>query len=292
MFKKMMMALVAVMFLASPVFAGNQPEFDAVYKDNANFFVADPTYKDGILNKVGQMNIAPNSKNLNDFSRFYKKVQDPISGLFSWVEIEYFKTQAGLLFPDWCFTGYSSAMTDAWNQGLYEWNIVIQKKPESDINLNIRDCVIKHNEYNIWTGAEQTGRYRADWGQLFFVVSANPLITVIASPGPFATPGFAGPFIMDYRAMPTLAVGSLNAVLYTSKALFDEALVIVMPQTGTTNVAGAPVYNLKQGDIINVKVYIPFNNTCDVFYGPDNVILKYVGVVGQEYTGYDVPPVI
>jgi hypothetical protein len=207
MFKKMMMALVAVMFLATPVFAGNQPEFDAVYNDNLNFFVSNPVYKDGILYTVGQTNVAPDGLNLNNNSRFFRRVQDPITGAWTYQEIEYFKTQAGELFPDWCFTGYKSAMTDAWNQGLYEWNIVIQKKPESDINLNIRDCVLKHNQTNIWTAAEQTGRYRADWGQLIFVLTANPIITVTARPGPFATPGFVGAFIMDYRAMPTLDKG-------------------------------------------------------------------------------------
>ena len=45
-------------------------------------------------------------------------------------------------------------------------------------------------------------------------------------------------------------------------------------------------YNLKQGDIIHVTVEIPPDtNTVDVWYGPDSVILKYIGIINTEYFG-------
>ena len=158
-------------------------------------------------------------------------------------------------------------------------------KPESDINLNIYDCVLKHNEQNIWMEAEQTGRYRADWGQLFFVPSANPSVTATASPGQYATPGFTSPIIMDARTLPGLNIVALDDMLYTSKALWEEGIVMVLPETGTQNTTGQTVYNLKQGDSIHVTIQIPFNNTADIRYGQDSVILKYIGIYGTWYYG-------
>ena len=61
--------------------------------------------------------------------------------------------------------------------------------------------------------------------------------------------------------------------------------MVVMPETGSTNASGQTTYNLKQGDRIYVKVTIPFNNTCDIRYGQDSVIVKYIGIVGTWYYG-------
>jgi co-chaperonin GroES (HSP10) len=77
----------------------------------------------------------------------------------------------------------------------------------------------------------------------------------------------------------------MDQQLYTSKALWSEGLVMALPQTGNTNASGQAEYNLKQGDKIYVKVEIPGNNTVDLFYGQDNVILKYIGIIGTWYYG-------
>ncbi len=42
---------------------------------------------------------------------------------------------------------------------------------------------------------------------------------------------------------------------------------------------------LKQGDQIRVTIRIPGTNSCDVRYGEDSVILKYIGVVGNYMSG-------
>jgi hypothetical protein len=267
MLKKILLILVAVAFMVTPAFAGNRPEFDAVGDDSANVF------NDAIKQFV-VANAFDGFGNLNNhFSNFPQ---------------EFFQTQAGALQPDPCFfffpVPYLSALTDAYNEGVYRWRIVLQMKPETDLDLNIVDCVLKHNSFDILTAADQTGRYRAPWGQLFFVPSANPKVTVRALPGRYATPGFpAGGFFMDARQIPGLAPVSLNDVYYTTKAFWEEAIVMVLPATGTTNTAGQAVYNLKQGDQMDVTVTIPFNNTVDVRYGKDNVVLKYVGIIGTEY---------
>jgi len=102
---------------------------------------------------------------------------------------------------------------------------------------------------------------------------------------------------MDARQLPGLALMSLDNALYTSKALWEEGIVMVMPETGVTNSAGETMFNLKQGDAIEVTVSVPHNNTCDIYYGEDNVVLKYIGIIGTYFvnadeccTGFPVPP--
>lgn len=286
--------LAIASMLALPAWAGNIPEFDAVYCDADNLFA-----KTNLTQhfQVIHRNVGPFGP-INFYSIFPLQY---INTGFLWGE--QFVTNAGQLFPDPCFDylgmpcfegeGYYSALTDAWNEGEYEWWIILQMKPESDINLNIKDCVLKHNEFDPYgipgfpetASAEQTGRYRAPWGQLMFVPSANPSISAAAYPGPYATPGFTEPFSMDARRLPGLRLVSLDNVLYTSKAIWEEGIVMALPATGESNVAGDTTFNLKQGDQIRVKVTVPFNNTVDLRYGKDNVMLKYIGIVGTWYYG-------
>ena len=275
---KLFIIVGIVILLAAPTWAGNIPEFDAVGCDNLNYFAAANAVQHG---QVIANNVGPYGP-INWYS-FFPPVFNPLTG--DLIDGEWFTTTAGQPFPDPCFPQYLSMLTDAWNEATYDWWIVLQMKPESDINLNIYDCVLKHNEFSLWGGAEQTGRYRADWGELFFIPTANPSITVEAIPGEFATPGFVAPFLMDARTLPGLNLVSMDDVLYTSKAHWEEGIVMVLPMTGTQNVAGDTVYNLKQGDRIHVTVTVPFNNTVDLRYGPDNVMLKYIGIVGTWYYG-------
>jgi hypothetical protein len=254
--------------VSCPHQVGNRPEFDAVGCDATNYFAS----KDKIKQAVIANNIDPFGRPINYYSGFI---------------VESFTTIAGGLFPDPCFPDYVSAMTDVGNEALYEWDIVLQMKPESDIDLNIVDCVLEHDESDVWGGAQQTGRYQAPWGELFFVENGNPLITVEAIPGPFATPGFAEPFYLDARTHPGLVTVAMVDASYTSKAFWEEGIVMVMPETGVTNGMGQTMYNLKGGDIIRVKIAIPSWNTADIHYGQDNVILKYIGIIGTEYLTED-----
>lgn len=267
--KKTTLATVGISVLmgAAVAQAGNIPEFDTVGNDANNYFAVANSAQYG---QVIANNIGPNGP-LNNLSMFWQ---------------EYFSNTAGQTFDDPVFPGLDSALTDTWNEGTYHWTIVLQMKPESDLNINIYDSVLKHNEFTPWGGAEQTGRYRAPWGQLMFVPSANPNITVMASPGPFATPGFRAPVVLDARVMPGLGRLGLDKALYTSKCLWSEDIVVIMPETGTTNSLQQSMYNLKQGDMISVDIAIPGNNTADIRYGQDSVTVKYIGIVGTWYYGY------
>lgn len=275
--KKIIFALIAVMFLVTPAMAGNQPEYDAVGCDATNFF-----------NDFIKVAVCENGtwfgQRLNEFSAFAQ---------------ENFTTTAGQLFPDPCFgrTGmcpgepvYTSALTTVYNQAIYRWTIVLQKKPESDIDLNIRDCVLKHNLFNIWTDAEQTGRFRWPYGELvIWFENSQPTVTVVAFPGEYADPGFTAPFYLAARRLPApfgdfSNTVELNGALYTTKALWEESIVMAMPQpTDGTDSLGRNRYYLHQGDWVTIEVRIPPQNTADVYYGRDNVVLKYIGIVGTEY---------
>jgi hypothetical protein len=267
--KMMFLGLLLSVFLVSTAWAGNIPEFDAVGVDKTNVFAAtNAPYA------VVSAYMAANWFDLEANSDFR-----PSSA-------EFFKTTAGQAFDDPCWSalGYKSSLTPTYTASIYEWQIVLQMQPESDINLNIFDCVLKHNEFNIFTAADQTGRWRAPWGQLFFIPTSNPRITAKMLGGPFKDPGWDGSaVIMDARRMPTLAPVPVDKVLYTSKAHWEEGLVLAMPQTGCRGSAGQIFYDLHQGDKIYVKVEIPNTNSVDLYYGSDNVLLKYIGVIGTWY---------
>lgn len=278
MIRKILLLLFAACLIGTPVQAGGRPEFDAVGDDSANIFngtVEQNIVANAVDGYVNQIEL------FSDFSNF----TTPFG------TAEFFRTQAGILYPDPCFfylagahAPYLSALTSTYDQGVYEWRIVLQMKPQTDINLNIVDCVLKSGRTDIFGSVDQTGYYRAPWGQLVFVQTANPSVTVRVFPGPFATPGFVSPIIMDARTVPRLTAVALDNVLYTSKALWGETIPLALPATGSTNASGQPVFDLKQGDMIDILITIPFNNTVDVRYGSDNVVLKYVGIIGTEYT--------
>jgi hypothetical protein len=264
---KFTVVLSVFVLISAVAWAGNTPEYDAVGYDYQNFFSQRTVYYQAVNN-------GPNSY-LEQDSAFLA---------------EDFDTNAGQLKASPCY-GIPAALTDVWNEGTYEWYIVLQMKPEADINLNIYDCVLKHNETNLYEFADQTGRYRMPWGELMFNAAWNPLVSASAIPGPFATTAFAewydangDELILDARTLPGLVSVPLDGVSYTSKAHWPEGLVLAAPKTGNTNGSGQMEYNLKQGDLIHVKVNIPPDtNTVDVWYGPDSVILKYIGIINTEY---------
>lgn len=294
MLKRILLVVMAVALISTPALAGNKPEYDFVGDDSAAVFV------DQVLAAIAVNNYDAFNQQINffsDFRGFSGPSFNPSFAVVGPARAEFFVQSAGTLFPDPCYyfiyandlgisshVPYLSALTTTYNQAIYRWRITLQMKPESDININIRDCVFKENQTNIWFYADQTGYYRAPWGQLIFVQSANPSIYVYALPGPFATPGFTSPVILDARTLPGLTLAPLFNVLYTTKAFFEEGLVAALPFTGNTNASGQAVFDIHQGDMIDVTVAIPFNNTVDIRYGADNVFLKYIGIVGTEYS--------
>lgn len=275
MLKKFALITLAMVFMTVPVLAGNIPEFDTVGDDSANFF------NDFIKDSV----VANNPINDDsDFTDVWLPHESPLDGD---PPAEYFWTSAAAARPDPCFPGYFSSKAGPWFMNVYKWRIVLQMAPETDLDLNIRDCVLKENQTNIWFYAQQTGRYRKTNGKLVFNKKANPRIEVKAIAGFKNIVPVGTEFWMDARLMPTLRLKCLVDELYTSKALWEESLVLAMPEPGGFNQCGQPVFPLREGDAIYTEVRVPFNNPVDIWYGSDNVSIKYVGIVGLELTRSD-----
>jgi len=260
MMKKLALLVMLLAFITTPAFAGKTPEFDAVGDDSANYF------NDFIRTMVSDHNENYNGVNLNQNSAFYN---------------EYFSTAASGPIASAIFSGYSDYKIGPWFPTSYEWNIVLQMAPETDLDLQIRDCVLDVNQRDMWFYAQQTGRWRENNGQLVFTAAMNPRITVVAAPGP-KQPASATAFYMDARKMPNLGLVTLNSRLYTSKALWEENIVMKLPIAGGYNKDGEPTFVLREGDVINVVIDIPWNNPVDIYYGPDNVVIQYVGMLGMD----------
>lgn len=292
--KKTLMIFVALAFICTPVFAGDQPEYDVVGCDATNYF------NDLARNIVCQNN-AKNGLLINEHSDFTDDCDNPViidmggipmsvcDEVFGATNFwEYFETNANQNGEDPCFPGYESHLATAFNEYFFEWQIVLQKKPQTDLDVSIRDCVLKFNSFTLFgtsplEGAEQTGRISmfgmpGSWWN----TTANPRMTVTAIPGPNAPASFT-PFIMDARTHPDLAVVPMIRALYTSKGLWEESIVLVMPETLVLSQNGDVQTRLRSGDRIRVRVDISEASTANINYGEDNVSINYVGIHGTEY---------
>ncbi|WP_320044826.1 hypothetical protein [uncultured Desulfobacter sp.] len=276
--KKLVMVLIATTFMYASAFAGENPEFDVVGCD------ADWYFSNSITDDVVENVLDSADNKINEFSDF---TYAPYDGNFK----EYFTQTAGQEQESVCFPGYMTYLIDAGNSAEYKWRIVLQQKPDTDLDISIRDCVQKMNSFSpyattAYEGASQTGRYKWPWGTSVWTASANPTITAKALPGEYKTIGFpAAGFYLDARTLPELTVVPLVDKLYTSKALWEESIVVAMPETGVLNGMGETQYRLKQGDMIEIEIKVPGSNTVNMSYGAESVALKYVGIYGMFYQG-------
>jgi hypothetical protein len=272
--------LLVAMFLASAVLAGNYPEFDAVGVDSANFFAKNNiAYK--MVTDYNKTHPVDGKYSLEDYSNFTGAIMGKYPS-------EKFTASSGQPYKDPCWGQFNSVLTTVQRDGTYDWWIVLQMQPESDIDLKIYDCVLKwqrSENSGLWANAEQAGRWRADWGKLYFNPCANPNITVVAYPGPYAVASFEIPQVLDARKMPGLWRTTLDEKWYSPKAHWDESIVIALPETGSYNEKGNAGFQLVQGDIIHVKIQISGWNTADIYYGADSVLLKYIGMSNTCFVG-------
>ena len=205
--------------------------------------------------------------------------------------------------------GLSNAKTPAGNAGFYEWFIHLPKKPSGEINIVLQCGILKPNAYaaygydSIELCAAETGervgfgtctRMEVDPGVNPLNITALPMITAIAYPGPFNT--FTAPFHLTAFKNPssyTLAFdpvtqamsnntnsqildGSANARILL-KACMDKTVVTKLPVTGQINALGETENDLEAGDMIYVKVQVPRYNSVDVYCHAQSVRLAGVG---------------
>jgi hypothetical protein len=266
-FKWSVIIISALLLIGSQAFGGGRPEFDVVGNDNSSHF------KDAITTLVLKAN-PWNTK--SDFT----------GGPFP--VMEYFSPPVQLT-DDICYDGYRSAYTQWRRPARYEWQIVLQMDPQSDLDINIEQCVVKHSSTTVfgkipWEGGDQTGRYQLTDGTVFFIPGANPSITVEASPGPNAVFGFTSPFILTGRTQCGITEIPLKYMSYTGTTIWDSTLVARMPEYMTAAPDGGVEYPLSAGDTIKITIAIPFLNSVDIRYGQDNVTVRYIGVNNTIFT--------
>jgi hypothetical protein len=293
--------MIAAVFMAAPALAGNNPDFDAVAEDACNFFASQNIITqvliDGNLVLAGlKLNYMSNwcdgywtrAEVFQDIERLFLAAGCPANALpFVGTDSaknsdmnphEFFYTSVSdVASPSTCFPGYFSMRALWFNTYFYAWKIVLQKKPETDLQIKIVDCVLKHQGDDLFFDAEETGWYNdPQFGRLD--TGVRPTVTAIAYPGPNRSLGFNAPFILTGIAQPGGGPVRLCKIPYTSKGPFEEAILVAMPVAGG---AGGQ-FPLHAGDEILVIVFVQ-NLPNDLEYGQDNVRIEYVGYVGSEF---------
>jgi hypothetical protein len=273
MLKKTLLILIAVTFMCVPAMAGERPEFDAVGDDAAIYFT----------DIAKALVLANNPWNADsDFTAW--PPEDPYE----------FWNGPGGVDPDLCFPGYFSRLVPAgFAGGLgFAWRIVLQLKPDTDLDINIIDCVVKPNSNTAFginpnEGAHQTGRYLLMGFLPYFDVTMNPIIRARALAGPNAA-GVWDWFYLTARTHPLLRNVVLDGArtYFTSKGIWDESIVVRLPEP-MLPVDGHPGMfesALQQGDMFEIEFQMPAQNPVDIRYGQYSVFVKYVGVTGTDWT--------
>ena len=282
--------LAATLVLFSAQGLAGVPEFDAVGDDSNNLF------NDFVRDKVVEFNKDGFGEAINTDSDFTDHVY--IGDYFH--HADYFREgfrSSGTRNPDPCFNKmnngreYTSRFAGVRNHNWFQWDIVLQMKPESDLDIIIRDCVLVGGTKRLpMENASQTGRFQRSNGALVFHKPKNPTITVLALPGPH---NHFKPFYLQTRLTPTLSVRPLYDTRYTSKAVWTETIVAKMPEDAKpcrlsveecATIDSSGTVRLREGDLIEIWVDIPGNNPNDIYYGPDNVAIEYVGEWGTWLT--------
>jgi hypothetical protein len=217
---------------------------------------------------------------------------------------------APLCLGPFTFSGNTNAKVTAGNAGFFEWWIRVPKKPSGEINIVIQCGVLKPNAFagecfnSIELCAAETGeriglgfctRQEVDAGVSPVINTALPKLTAVAYPGPFNsfTPfhltAFKNPSSYTLAFDPVTGAmsnstnsqildGSTNARILL-KACMDKTVVTKLPVTGQVN-AFTPAEtenDLEPGDIIQVRLDIPRQNTVDIYCNPTSARLAGVG---------------
>ncbi|HVN23443.1 MAG TPA: hypothetical protein VMT71_05690 [Syntrophorhabdales bacterium] len=183
-----------------------------------------------------------------------------------------------------------NAKTPAGNAGFYEWWIRLPKKPSGEINIVIECGVLKPGGTSIELCAAETGervgagtcvRQEVDPGVSPVSYTALPRIGAVVYPGPFNafTPfhltAFKNPSSYTLAFDPVTAAmsnnvnsqvldGSTNARILL-KACMDKTIVTKLPVTGQVNALGETENDLEAGDMIQVRLDVPRQNSVDVY---------------------------
>jgi hypothetical protein len=209
---------------------------------------------------------------------------------------------------EFIFYGEPNAVIRKQSAGYYEWWIRLPKKPSGEIAIVIQCGVLKPNAFAfeqfhaVLLCSGETGerigtgfctRDRADSGINPLINSSLPRITAIAYPGPYSL-GFApfhltayknagtyvlstdGPAVMTNSTSLQVLDGSANSRVLL-KSCMEETLVAKIPVTDQLNAMGETEADLEAGDLIQVRMDVPINNTVDIYCHSQSLRLMGVG---------------
>ena len=218
---------------------------------------------------------------------------------------------------DFTFLGEPNAVITKQSAGYFEWWIRLPKKPNGEINICIQCGILKPNTFlpfgfgAIELCAAETGerigkgvctRNQVAAGVNPIINSALPKITAWAYPGPQAPVDFKpfrltayknpgtynlsdSPDAVDdavisghMRNSPALQVldGSVNARVLL-KSCMDKCVIAKIPVTDQVNALGDTEQDLEAGDLIKVRLDVPYNNTVDIYCHSQSTKLAGVG---------------
>lgn len=213
---------------------------------------------------------------------------------------------------DFIFFGEPNAVVRKQNAGYFEWWVRLPKRPTGEISLAFQCGILKPNafafeEFNaVLLCAAETGerigtgfctRDRVDPGINPIIQSSLPKITAIAYPGPYSL-GFE-PFHLTAYKVPNsfsltidasgaltnsatlqLLDGSANSRVLL-KSCVEKSVLVKIPVTDQVNALGEIEADLEAGDLIQVRMDIPVNNTVDIYCNSQS--LRLVGIGEDPY---------
>jgi hypothetical protein len=316
-------ALLAATALASGAFAGQEPYVATVCDDRSAVIessVAPNGIQDGYCNNFRSYDIGVR---LGAFKNFYMSAKEyqfthtnfdnayrPVPTLATFAKGENFLASTAINSPEYCnydlrLPTNVTARLKAKNSGVYEWTIVLPKKPEGNLNLAIQCGVFKPEETDVMFCAGEEGEIQGPGrcnqaltlpGVSNIVSAGLPMITATAYPGlytrqfnnytPFRLTAYRTPSTMAaaFDANGALTNSAVNQVLNGSagtrmplKACLTETIFIKQPVTGQVNALGQTESDLESGDYIIVRMDVPRGHTMDLYCHAQSVKIQCIG---------------
>jgi len=211
---------------------------------------------------------------------------------------------------DFEYFGEPNAVITKQNAGYFEWWIRLPKKASGEINICIQCGILKPNTFTPFTGFKAIEQCAAETGERIgtawctqnqvapgvnpIVTTALPRLTVMAYPGPYAPVDFKPFHLTAYKnpstyklsrnandAMANSAAlqaldGSVNARVLL-KSCMDKCVVAKIPVTDQVNALNEDEYDLEAGDMIQVRMDVPINNTVDIYCNSQSTRLAGIG---------------
>jgi hypothetical protein len=318
--------LFAATALAGGAFAGQEPYIATVCDDTG---VASRHCMDKALGVVVSGDESPSA--LEDFYMSAKEYQfthtntdvayAPVITIPTFAKGETFKASTAINQPELCdvkpdamFPGQNAEETyitnktarlKAKNSGVYEWTIVLPKKPEGNLNIAIQCGVLKPEEVDVTYCGGEEGEFQGPGrcnqaltlpGVSNILAAGLPTVRATAYPGyytrqfndyaPFALTAYRTPSTMAaaFDANGALTNSAVNQVLNGSsatrmplKACMTETIFVKQPVTGQVNALGQTESDLESGDYIVVRMDAPRGHTMDLYCHAQSVKIQGIG---------------